>query len=256
MPTPNSPKLFNAAFHALPANDQTAAAHHVRTGKLTLREAVAKGYADVAAVDEWVEFWHAGKAPGELRDFLDLDTTQYGLWMREPESLAASLAASSHVFSSDEYVPMGFWGKDHWSTLAYLESVMVDCAGFQVGTDARMKTGRRNSRVMAEGCASPQRAGRATNALSMVMTEEQSTKLNNGQRVSGHDDWSCVQDMAAEGLFAQAPDDIEPGVILAFSPKGDEIANALRIFKRNMGQFSQFRWPAPPARNGAAAVAN
>lgn len=256
MPTSHSQKLFNAAFHALPADDQTAAAQQLRAGQLTLREAVAKCHADVASVDEWVEFWHEGGAPGELRDFLGIDTTQYSLWMREPESLAASLAAPVHVFSVTEYIPMGFWGKDHWSTLAYLESVMVDCAGFQVGTDARMKTGRRNWRVMAEGCASPKRAGRATNALSMVMTEEQSTKLNNGQRVSGHDDWSCVQDMAAEGLFAQAPDAIEPGVILAFSPKGVEIANGLREFKRNKGQSAQFRWPMAALPADAELVAS
>jgi len=30
---------------------------------------------------------------------------------------------------------MDLWGRDHWSTLAYIETVMVDCKGFQIGQD-------------------------------------------------------------------------------------------------------------------------
>lgn len=251
MPVPQFDKLFNSTFQALPAADQTTVEQLALAGKLTMREAVANGSADIASVDEWVEFWHEGHVPLELREFLGLDTSQYALWMREPSSLSASFAIPAaapelpRVFSDTEYVPMQFWGKDHWSTLAYIETVMVECAGFQVGTDARMKTGRRNSRVMANKCRQPKRPGKQSSAHCLVMTAEQSTKLNNGQLVTGHDDWSCVQDMAAECLFVQAAHDVEPGVVLQFSVLGHEIANALREFKRNKGQYSQFRWPVP-----------
>ena len=249
MPVPQFNKLFTSAFNALPADEQKAAEDLAFTGKLTLRDAVAKGLANAESVDEWVEFWHEGHVPLELREFLGLDTTQYALWMREPSSLAASFASPvaaaelPRVFSATEYIPLQFWGKDHWSTLAYMETVMVECAGFQVGTDPRMKTGRRNWREMSEKCSRPKRPGKHPSAHSLVMTAEQSTKLNNGQLVTGHDDWSCVQDMAAECLFVQAAHDVEPGVVLQFSALGHEVANALREFKRNKGQYSQFRWP-------------
>lgn len=254
MPTPLSQKLFNAAFHALPESDQVEGEQHVRRGNLTFREVVAKGYADVATVDEWVECWHKGQIAGTLRDSLGLDPEQYALWMREPDSLAASIAESSRVFAVNEPIPMSYWSKDHWSTFAYIESVMVECAGFQVGTDARMKTGRRHWQVLAEGCAHPKRPSGPSNSLSLVMRDEQSTKLKNGERVIGHDDWSCVRDMAAAGLFAQSPTDIEPGIVLTLSAKGTEIANALREFKRNNGQFAQFRWPVLSGPTNATPV--
>ena len=41
----------------------------------------------------------------------------------------------------DGYVPPNLFGKDHWSTLAYMETIMVDCGGFQVGADPRMRAG-------------------------------------------------------------------------------------------------------------------
>lgn len=36
----------------------------------------------------------------------------------------------------NSYVPMDMWAKDHWTTLAYIDNVMVDNAGFQVGREA------------------------------------------------------------------------------------------------------------------------
>jgi hypothetical protein len=156
------------------------------------------------------------------------------------------------TFTMNDYIPMSHWGKDHWSTLGYAETVMVECGGFQVGADVRMKAGRRNFRVMAQGCSKPKRSGFKNSAFASVMELSQSTKLNNGQVVTGHDDWSCIQDMAAEGLFQQGPEDVEPGVVLTLSEKGNLIVNALREFKRNKGQYGQFRWPDVPAVTATA----
>jgi hypothetical protein len=150
-------------------------------------------------------------------------------------------------FTTDDYIPMAYWGKDHWTTLAYAETVIVDCGGFQVGADAHMRAGRRNYRVMAQECAHPKRTGKSTSSLAVVMELAYSTKLNDGQVLSGHDDWSCIQDMAAEGLFAQGPDAVEPGVVLTLSAKGNLVANALREFKRNKGAFVNFRGLEPAA---------
>jgi hypothetical protein len=31
--------------------------------------------------------------------------------------------------ADDGYIDIHLWGKDHWSTLAYIETVMVECGG-------------------------------------------------------------------------------------------------------------------------------
>lgn len=144
----------------------------------------------------------------------------------------------------DDYVPMHLWAKDHWSMLAYAETVMVDLGGFQVGNDCRMRQGRRNFRVMHELCFKPRRIKNLPK-MSMVMEIKHSTRLKDGTIVEGHDDWHCIQDMAACGFFTisggtATPEHIEPGVILHLSPLGRSICNMLRLHKASGGNFGDF----------------
>jgi hypothetical protein len=138
-------------------------------------------------------------------------------------------------------IPMALWGKDHWSTLAYIETVMVDCGGFQIGRDARMKSNRRNYRVMSEQCPKPKRVG-SHPGLAIVMRPEHATRLNDGSIIDTHDDWCCIQDMAEAGLLSVPQDHIEPGVVIHFSELGREVANKLREHKAAGGQFAAFRF--------------
>jgi hypothetical protein len=75
----------------------------------------------------------------------------------------------------DIYISPELWGADHWSTLAYIET--VDCNGFQIGLDARMRSNRRNFRVMTEQCPSPKRIG-ANPGMAIVMSPEHATRFN------------------------------------------------------------------------------
>lgn len=147
---------------------------------------------------------------------------------------------------SESYVPMAQWGKDHWSTLAYVETIMVDCGGFQVGTDPRMKSNRRHFRIMQEGCPRPRRV-KPIAAAGMVMRPEHATVLKDGSLVDNHDDWMCLQDMAQCGLFKAkigevvlSAEDIEPGVHLQLSELGQRLTAQLRQHKANEGQWSTF----------------
>lgn len=140
--------------------------------------------------------------------------------------------------SLDSYVSMDRWSKDHWSTLGYIETVMTDCGGFQVGSDARMRSNRRHFRVMAEECPNPKRMGRG--ALGISMSPDHGTRLKDGTVIPGHDDWMCVQDMAAEGLFTVGPDQIEPGITLHLSEKGKRIADGLRAHKASGSNFASY----------------
>lgn len=153
----------------------------------------------------------------------------------------------------DGYVPEALFGRDHFSTLAYLETVMVDCGGFQIGADARMRSGRANFRVLLEQCPRPIRANSAPQGV--VMDRAGGSRLNDGTIVTQHDDWHCIQDMAEAGYFmtgkrqkpgklVAAAADIQPKVWLHLSARGREVVNALRDFKASGRAYAEFAAPA------------
>jgi hypothetical protein len=144
--------------------------------------------------------------------------------------------AEKQQYSADDYIPSAVWGKDHWTTLAYVETVATDCAGFQVGSDARMRTNRRHFRVMQD-CLKPRRA--KAGGIGLVMDPvAHATRLNDGQTVEGHDDWNCVQDLANEGLFNLDASGVEPGITLHLSTKGQAWCAKLRSHKQAGGTYS------------------
>ena len=157
----------------------------------------------------------------------------------------------------DSYIAEDQFGSDHWSTLAYAETVMVECSGFQIGADARMRTKRRNFRVLHEECPRPQRPGRPA-SMGVVMPRYNGSILADGSSVEGHDDWDCIQDLAEAGYFTTGKppsarswrrataDDVQPKAWLRLSGKGREVTAALRAHKSGGGKFSDFH-PAPPA---------
>lgn len=148
-------------------------------------------------------------------------------------------------FTSEQYIPISYWSKDHWSTLAYIDSVMTDQGGFQVGFDIRMRQNRRNYRVMSEQCPRPRRNSRPARIGAMasgaVMTPTDTTVLCCGATTESHDDWSCVQDMAQAGFFDGSPEQIEPCVVIHFSELGHAAMDRLRRHKQNGGSFTDFR---------------
>jgi len=147
--------------------------------------------------------------------------------------------ADRNTFTADDVIPPVHWGKDHWTTLGYVDVVMTDVAGFQVGFDPRMRSNRRHYRVMMEGCPSPKRAA-GVGREGLTSSPDAGSRLRDGTTARGHDDWCCIQDMADAGLFTVPADDIQPGVTLHFSPKGQEWAAALRRFKQGGGSFTDF----------------
>lgn len=162
-------------------------------------------------------------------------------------------AAGRH-HASDDLISVRYWGKDHFSTLAYIETVMVDCGGFQVGADPRMRSNRRNYRVMIEGCRKPRRPRDASADMCQVMEPRHTSFLRHGATSENHDDWCCIQDMAYAGFFTVFAEDIEPGVVLHFSDLGRAAATALREFKSVGGSFSTFELPAGLMASADAAM--
>lgn len=127
----------------------------------------------------------------------------------------------------EQLIPMSNWGKDHWSTLAFIETVMVENGFFPFKGDARMRSNRRHFRLMPSD-------------FGIVMPREQGSRLKDGTNAENHDDWCCIQDMAAEGLLDKPQEDLDVGVRVKFSDKGMRIAQQLRTHKMNKGSFGNF----------------
>ena len=118
--------------------------------------------------------------------------------------------------TGDDFVPMRLWGRDHWTTILYVETCAVD------------NYGKIDNRRM-----------RTDNDLHPVLSHHKSnakcpTRLsgNTGvdpQLLEDHDDWSCLDDAQEEGLLTWKEDGHNATV--KFTNVGWFIAGKLRRFR-------------------------
>ncbi len=130
-----------------------------------------------------------------------------------------------------EPIPMGRWGKDHWSTLAYLETLAVDYDGWAKPVNARMRTNEiRHPHLVGDSYM-----------IGALNGSTYPTKLKDGE-VKGHDDWDCVDDAIEESLI----EDVGTGLNRAykFTKLGKEVMAKLRQFKMDGGNFGDFTFDA------------
>lgn len=146
-----------------------------------------------------------------------------------------------YIAEGDDYVSVDRWGKDHWSLLAYLESVAVDYGGkvdnlkMRVDPRVHLKFAHHASRY---GGDSP-------------------SYLKGGERLEKHDDFSCMEDLvAAEFIHAFTKDksesEIDNAVVhgglmscrIELTDMGRVVSAALRKHKSDGGQFAEFEWNA------------
>lgn len=109
-------------------------------------------------------------------------------------------------------VPMELWGKDHLSTLLYIESRAVDGGGKPKIAQMRQWPG--HPRRGWEGGGMP--SGPTAHP----------TRLKDGSGLSNHDDWDCVSDMEAAGLVEWHGTGLQP--IITLTDYGWLVAGALR----------------------------
>jgi hypothetical protein len=100
---------------------------------------------------------------------------------------------------------------------------MVDNHGYEIGLDATMRTKRR--RFASITAHLPKRyLGRRP--LAVVMPRNASSRLADGSISQDHDDWDCLIDMQAAGLFEN--NGIETAQMLRLTPLGYQIVAALK----------------------------
>lgn len=143
------------------------------------------------------------------------------------------------IYDADHMVRAEFWSKDHWSVLAYVETVCVACGGFEVGLDGRMRTNTQNHRVMLKQKPYPLRPGQKI--PSVIMDAKHGTHLNNGQIIEDHDDWACIQDLIPLGVFTvSVTHALLIGETLKLSKKGQALVADICRHKAQGGQFSTY----------------
>lgn len=114
------------------------------------------------------------------------------------------------------------WGKDHWSTFAYIETLAVDNSGLAIPDARRM-------RVIHTLHPSKENDHDSSNYP---------TRLKGNGIQFNHDDYSCLEDAEAEGLLEDIGTGLNP--IYKLTKKGMTIAQQLRRHKMNGGNFANF----------------
>lgn len=110
-----------------------------------------------------------------------------------------------------EVISIDRFGKDHWSTFAYVETRVVDYGG-RLSVD----------HMRCDTDIHPQFANSANRANP---NKKYPTRLRDGI-AAHHDDWSCVDDLEAAGLLEQKGTGMNPVIVL--TDTGRRVVSQLR----------------------------
>lgn len=125
-------------------------------------------------------------------------------------------------------VPIEQWGKDHWSTFAYIACVV---------------TGRKGEpdkdRMRTDKDLHPGLVGRHVAFLDS--SKKYPTILKGGVELANHDDWSCAEDLESSGLIEWKGTGIQP--VFELTEFGWIVFKELTDFKNHGGTFSTYSYP-------------
>ena len=150
------------------------------------------------------------------------------------------MSTENTTLEKDSFVPPELWGRDHWSTLAYVECKIVD-GGYQVKFDANMRQKRRNYRVLFQALPFHRREMGAIRGC--AMQQQYGSRLSDGTYLPWHDDWDCLQDMLHVGMFEGDEGKWDVQFKLRLTKLGKLIAAQLRGHKADGGSFATFKTP-------------
>lgn len=117
-------------------------------------------------------------------------------------------------------VPMAEFGKDHWSTFAYIETRCVDHGGVPDVRHMRCDASRHPQFAHAPGGT------------------KYPTILKAGRKLANHDDWDCLDDCELLGLLENCGTPLHRAY--ALTPLGRTVAGRLRQHKAAGGSFASF----------------
>lgn len=136
-----------------------------------------------------------------------------------------------------KHVPMADWGKDHWSMLAYVETLCVDATTARKGTGeidwAKCRVNEKKHPLLARNSVrfKPEYGTRLSGFFG------KGDKINPKRRLNRHDDVDCLDDLEAEKMV-EILSLINGFVVL--KSVGREMAARLRAHKSRGGYFANF----------------
>lgn len=137
---------------------------------------------------------------------------------------AAVATTKTQVEWDGKPIPLSRWGKDHWTTLLYVETRCVDHKGLPQAEHMRSEPGRPRRGhfkiVDGEERMRPSSESRA---------RRYPTRLNDGTEVFGHDDWDCASEMESAGLLLWEGTSMAP--VFKLTDLGWQIVGELRRWR-------------------------
>ena len=120
-------------------------------------------------------------------------------------------------------IPISEWGKDHWSTFAYIETRIVDYRG---------EPDREQMRC------DPKIHPHYANTANRSFPDSRYPTLLKTRGVWSHDDWSCLEDAVEAGLLIEKGTGLNP--IYALTDYGKVVISKLREWKAAGNNFKDF----------------
>lgn len=147
---------------------------------------------------------------------------------------------STKVVATVKPIPIEEWGKDHWSTFAYLETCVVDqqpLSRDRLRCNSERRPHLMGPTVVRFGMSEINRwKPEWGTKLKGYFTPEGNDK---SRQLSDHDDWDCLEDMEAAGLIEIMS---VVNAIVVLTEKGIALAAHLRAHKARGGHFATFEF--------------
>lgn len=139
---------------------------------------------------------------------------------------------------SHQTTPVSQFGKDHWSLLAYVETRCVDGkTGVGQLAHTHMRGNPQTHPLLANTPWKPHFGTRLKDFFSFEHRSDALKAIAAGLMLDGHDDWDCLDDLAAAGyveILSLANGHVR------MTDAGLELAAQLRHHKARGGQFASF----------------
>jgi len=151
----------------------------------------------------------------------------------DPNGFCDRCGGRNDIDPDAKFVPTEKFGKDHWSTLAYVGCRVVDNNGTLDREHMRCNADRHPGLANSANriCTwDPEHGTR----LGGYFDAKDKTKL----LLSDHDDWDCLDDLEAAGLIRIGGSGINP--LVSLTDAGRNVEAQLRKHKSNGGMFANF----------------
>lgn len=141
-------------------------------------------------------------------------------------------------------IPAKDFGKDHWSLMAYVETLCVDSSKGGVGEidkrRIRCNPRRHPLHAVNRNFGVTGWKGEYGTRLAGFWTNAGLTNLK--RQMKSHDDWDCLDDLEAAGLIEILS---EANGYVKLTDKGLTVGGLIRAWKAKGGMFATFQYSEP-----------